>query len=59
MQTLALDNQHNEFAVLVKLENTSKQLLAEVFLPAASSFNIKLEPNGRYVMKVKKHPQRL
>lgn len=53
LQTLALDNQHNEFAVLVKLENTSKQLLAEVFLPAASSFNIKLEPNGRYVMKVK------
>jgi hypothetical protein len=53
LQTLTLDNQQNEFAALVKLENASKQLLAEVFLPAASSFNIKLETNGRYVMKVK------
>ncbi|MGL5385749.1 MAG: hypothetical protein ACRDCA_07805 [Serratia sp. (in: enterobacteria)] len=53
LQTLMLDNQRNQFAVLVKLENTTKQLLAEVFLPAASSFNLKLESNGRYVMKVK------
>lgn len=53
LRTLALDNQRNEFAVLVKLENATKQLLAEVFLPAASSFNIKLESNGHYVMKVK------
>lgn len=53
LQTLTLDNRHNQFAVLVKLENATKQLLAEVFLPAASSFNIKLEPNGNYVMKVK------
>lgn len=53
LQTLALDNKRNEFAVLVKLENANKQLLAEVFLPANSSFNIKLESNGHYVMKVK------
>lgn len=53
LQTLTLDNQHNGFAVLVKLENATKQPLAEVFLPAASRFNIKLEPNGHYVMKVK------
>lgn len=53
VQTLTLDNKRNEFAVLVKLENATKQLQAEVFLPAASSFTIKLENNGHYVMKVK------
>lgn len=53
LQTLTLDNQHNGFAVLVKLERASEPLLAEVFLPAATSFNIKLEPDARYVMKVK------
>ncbi len=53
LQTFTLDNQHNAFAVLVKLEDNARQILAEVFIPAASSFNIKLGTRGDYVMKVK------
>ncbi|WP_431223532.1 hypothetical protein ACQ86O_26455 [Serratia sp. L9] len=53
LQAFTLDNQHNKFAVLVKLESAARQTLAEVFLPAASSFNIKLQPDTSYVMKVK------
>ncbi|EPC4487364.1 hypothetical protein ACRZXV_001550 [Serratia liquefaciens] len=54
LQQLTLDNQNNNFAVLVKLETPgAPQRLAEVFIPAASSFNIKTNPAGEYVMKIK------
>lgn len=53
-QQLTLDNQNNNFAVLVKLETPgAPQRLAEVFIPAAGSFNIKTNPAGEYVMKIK------
>lgn len=53
-QQLTLDNQNNNFAVLVKLETPgAPQRLAEVFIPAAGSFNIKTNPTGEYVMKIK------
>lgn len=53
-QQLTLDNQNNDFAVLVKLETPgAPQRLAEVFIPAAGSFNIKTNPAGEYVMKIK------
>lgn len=54
LQQLTLDNQNNNFAVLVKLETPgAPQRLAEVFIPAAGSFNIKTNPAGEYVMKIK------
>ncbi|HBK4768479.1 TPA: hypothetical protein LLS86_004958 [Serratia liquefaciens] len=54
LQQLTLDNQNNNFAVLVKLETPgAPQRLAEVFIPAAGRFNIKTNPAGEYVMKIK------
>ncbi|TQI79142.1 hypothetical protein FHU10_0790 [Serratia fonticola] len=53
LQSVTLDNQHNPFAVVVKLEDVSRQVQADVFIPATSSFNIKLGSGGNYVMKVK------
>ncbi|CAI1923454.1 hypothetical protein [Serratia liquefaciens] len=54
LQQLTLDNQNNNFAVLVKLETPgAPQRLPEVFIPAAGSFNIKTNPAGEYVMKIK------
>ncbi|CAI1000392.1 hypothetical protein [Serratia grimesii] len=54
LQELTLDNQNNDFAVLVKLETPGEpQQLAEVFIPAAGSFNIKTNPAGEYVMKIR------
>lgn len=54
LQQLTLDNQNNDFPVLVKLETPGQpQQLAEVFIPAAGSFNIKTNPAGEYVMKIR------
>ncbi len=53
-QQLTLDNQSNDFPVLVKLETPNQpQQLAEVFIPAAGSFNITTKPAGEYVMKIR------
>jgi hypothetical protein len=51
---LTLDNRGNAFAVLVKLETAgAPQQLAEVFIPAAGSFDVKVDLAKEYVMKIK------
>jgi len=54
LREFTLDNRHNAFAVLVKLENAlAPRQPAEVFIPAAGSFTVKMDAAGEYVMKVK------
>jgi hypothetical protein len=54
LREFTLDNRRNDFAMLVKLENTFEpRQTAEVFIPAASSFKVKMDVAGEYVMKVK------
>lgn len=51
---LTLDNQGNDFAVLVRLETpTAPQQLAEVFIPAAGSFDVRIDSAADHVMKIK------
>ncbi|GAA3578918.1 hypothetical protein GCM10023078_03550 [Gibbsiella greigii] len=53
-QSLTLDNQHNNFPVVVKLEpQNAPQQSAEVFIPASGRFNIKITPAQEYVVKIK------
>lgn len=54
LHRLTLDNRGNDFAVLVKLETpTAPQQLAEVFIPAAGSFEIKVSVDTERVLKIK------
>ncbi|KFK97665.1 MULTISPECIES: hypothetical protein [unclassified Serratia (in: enterobacteria)] len=54
LREFTLDNRQNAFAILVKLENTlAPQQPAEVFIPAAGSFTVKMDAAGEYVMKAK------
>ena len=54
LHRLTLDNQGNDFAVLVKLETpTAPQQLAEVFIPPAGSFEVKINADAEHVMKIK------
>ncbi len=54
LHRLTLDNQDNDFAVLVKLETpAAPQQLAEVFIPPAGSFEVKINADAEHVMKIK------
>ncbi|HFZ4877189.1 MULTISPECIES: hypothetical protein [Serratia] len=54
LHRLTLDNQGNDFAVLVKLETpAAPQQLAEVFIPPAGSFEVKINADAEHVMKIK------
>lgn len=54
LHRLTLDNQGNDFAVLVKMETpAAPQQLAEVFIPAAGSFEVKMNADAEHVMKIK------
>lgn len=54
LHRLTLDNQHNPFAVLVKLETPAEpQQLAEVFIPAAGNFDVRVSLAEEYVLKIK------
>lgn len=54
LREFTLDNRHNAFAVRVKLENAlAPKQPAEVFIPAAGSFTVKMDATSEYVMKVK------
>ncbi|ANS41388.1 hypothetical protein [Serratia inhibens] len=54
LHRLTLDNQGNDFAVLVRLETpTAPQQLAEVFIPAAGNFDVKIDSAVEHVMKIK------
>ncbi|MDC6120423.1 hypothetical protein PJX95_20490 [Serratia rubidaea] len=53
-QRITLDNQHNAFAVRIKLSSAENpQYVADLFIPAAASFSIQTSAAERYVMKVK------
>jgi hypothetical protein len=54
LHRLTLDNQGNDFAVLVRLETpAAPQQLAEVFIPAAGNFDVKIDSTAEHVMKIK------
>ncbi|HEI8867328.1 hypothetical protein [Serratia sp. AKBS12] len=53
-QRITLENQRNDFAVLVKLETPEHpHQLAEVFIPAAASFAVNVSAAGKYVLKIR------
>lgn len=54
LHRLMLDNQGNDFAVLVRLETpAAPQQLAEVFIPAAGNFDVKIDSATEHVIKIK------
>lgn len=54
LRRLTLDNQHNLFAVLVKLETpAAPQQLADVFIPTAGNFDVKVSLAEEHVLKIK------